>query len=113
MRTRASRADSMSMSPSSRSRRGELALHPFLRQAAIALGQMLEHAADQPRVLVLRGLAEVGGLADLPQARQIGAVAAAADDEFVGGELAQRRLVLALVGEPEARLAAAARPASA
>ena len=64
--------------------------------------QVLEHAADQPRVVLLRGLAEVGRLAGVPQPRQIGAVAGAADDQLVAGERAQRRLVLALVGEPEA-----------
>ena len=58
--------------------RGELALHPVVGQAAVALGQVLEHAADQPRVLLLRGLAEVRRLADVPQPDEVGAVAAAA-----------------------------------
>ena len=55
-------------------------------------------------MLVLGRLAEVGGLAHLPQPHQIGAVARAALDELVGSELAQRRLVLRFVAQSQPRL---------
>ena len=97
-----------------RSGRGrELALHPVFRQPPVALGQVLEQAPDQARVLVLRGLAEIRRLADLPQPHQIGAVAARGGRSVSSRrELAQRRLVLGLFREPQARARAAARRAS-
>ena len=79
---------------------GELAVHPVFRQPPVALGQVLEHRADEAGVLVLGRLAELRGLTHFPQPHQIGAVTRAPDDEFVGRELAQRRLVLAFLGEP-------------
>ena len=91
---------------------GELALHPVFGQPPVALGEMLEHRPDQARVLVLRGFAEIRRLADFPKPHQVGPVAAAPDDHFIGRELAQRRFVLALLREPESPARAATRPAS-
>ena len=71
MRTRASRVDSASMSPSMRSRLAQLPLHPVFRQPPVALRQVLEQGPDQPRVFVLRRLAEIRRLAGLPEAHQI------------------------------------------
>ena len=68
--------------------RGDLALHPVVRHAPVSLRQMLEQAADQARVLLLRRLAEVRRLAGLPQPPQIGPVARAADDRFVRSTIA-------------------------
>ena len=45
---------------------GDGARDPFIRQAAF-LRQMTEDPADQPRVAVIRDLAEIGDLAGLPQ----------------------------------------------
>ena len=81
----------------------ELSLHPVFRHPPVALGQMLEHRPDEARVLVLRRLAKVGDLADLPQPHQIGSVARAPDDHFIGRQLAQRRFILALGRKPQPR----------
>ena len=82
---------------------GELALHPVFGKPPIALGEVLEHRPDQARVLVLRGFTEIRRLADFPKPHQVGPIAAAPDDHFIGRELAQRRFVLALLREPESR----------
>ena len=58
---------------------------------------MLEHDPDQAGMFVLTGLAKIGRLADFPQTDQIGAVAAAADDDLVRSQLAQGGLVLAFL----------------
>ena len=107
------RIDRASMSPSARS---SVANWPCIQSSGMRrspLRQVREEGADEPRVLVLRRLAEVGRLADLPQAHQIGAVAGAADDRLVGRELAQRRLVLRFLGKPEPGHRRRARRASA
>ena len=79
----------------------KLSLHPVFRHPPVALGEVLEHRADEARVLVLCRLAEVRRLADLPQPHQIGSVARAPHDHFIGRQLAQRRFILALRREPQ------------
>ena len=81
----------------------ELALHPVFRHPPVALGEVLEHRSDEARVLVLRRLAKVRDLADLPQPHQIRSVARAPKDHFVGRELAQRGFILGFRREPQSR----------
>jgi hypothetical protein len=64
---------------------------------------VLEDRADEARVVVLAGLAEVRRLADFPQPDQIGAILGAAQDHLVARELAQRDLVLAFLRQLQAR----------
>ena len=81
----------------------QLSLHPVFGHPPVALGKVLEHRPDEARVLVLRCLAKVRDLADLPQPHQIGSVARAPHDHFVGRQLAQRRFILALRREAQSR----------
>ncbi len=80
----------------------ELALDPVVGQAPVALRQMLEDGPNEARMILPRGLAEIGGLAHLPQLDQVGPVAAAADDDLVARQVAQRALVQALFRQFEA-----------
>ena len=81
----------------------ELPLHPVFRHPPVALGEVLEHRPDEARVLVLRRLAKVGRLADLPQPHQIGSVARAPHDHLVGRQLTKGRFILALRRKPQSR----------
>ncbi len=81
----------------------ELSLHPVFGHSPVALGEVLEHRPDEAGVLVLRGLAKVRNLADVPQPHEIGSVARAPHDHLIRRELAQGRLVLALRRKPQSR----------
>ena len=83
----------------------QLAGHPGVRHAPVALGQVLEQGLGEPHVVFHRGLAEVRRLAGVPQAKQGRAVAAARGQVLIGGELAQRGFVKRLFGrlQPFAR----------
>ena len=77
----------------------ELLGDPVLGQATLAAGQVLEDGPHQAQVLVLGGLAEVRGLAGVPERQQGGAVPRPVGDPVILGQRPQRGLVQAFLGQ--------------